>query len=148
VYATLTDMVQRFGESELLHLTDPTGSGEVDEALLDLALTDACGEVDSYIASVLIDPVSVAPPRLVSVTCDIARYRLYALAGGEPEQIKDRYDSAVRWLKDVAKGAASLGLTPAEGGTAPVISSGIAASTRTMVISGTTETVYQRLSQW
>lgn len=133
MYATQSDMVQRFGESELLHLTDPTGSGTVDGALLDLALTDATGEVDSYLSMVLTAPLTVPTARVVSVTCDIARYRLYALAGGEPEQVQERYDAAIRWLRDVAKGSAKLGVEP-PAGEAPALGSALAATPRTMVL--------------
>ena len=135
-------MVQRFGNSELLHLTDPTGSNTVDAALVALALADAGGEVDSYLAAVLTEPLTVVPPRIVSVACDLARYRLYALAGGEPEQVQERYDAAVRWLKDIATGKARLAIPPAAGEDVAAHGAGVAAGTRTLVFDGTAETGY------
>jgi len=40
---------------------------------------------------------------------DIAIYNLYARRKGTPEDRQKRYDDAIRFLKDVATGKASLG---------------------------------------
>lgn len=138
-------MVQRFGESELLHLTDPTGTGEVDQALLALALADATGEVDSYLAAVLTEALTTIPVMLITVTCDIARYRLYALAGGQPEQVKERYDAAIKWLLNIAAGRARLSLPVTDGTVTTAGSSGIAAGTRTLIFDSLTEESYLRI---
>lgn len=67
---------------------------------------DAQGEIHSYLATRYAVPVDPAPSRLVAVALDIARYRLYDDAA--PEQVQQRYDHAVKWLRDVAAGKASL----------------------------------------
>ena len=50
MYASLTDMQRRFGEAELLRLTDLMGVGQVDEAAVTVALTDASSLIDGYLA--------------------------------------------------------------------------------------------------
>lgn len=112
-YATLQDLVERFGEQELIELTDRAGAGVIDADVADRAIQDASGEIDGYVSAagypVPLDPV----PRLITAYCaDIARYRLYD--DHAPEQATKRYDDAVRFLRAVAKGDVKLGATPPE----------------------------------
>lgn len=140
-YATTADMLQRFGEQELLQLTDAGRSGEIDETLLDLALIDATAEIDSYLATVRTTAPTTTFGILISVACDIARYRLYAGIGGQTDQVKERYDAAVRWLRDVAMGRAKLGIAS---DTVPTTSS-IAATERTFIFDSAKQTAYTNI---
>ena len=45
------------------------------------------------------------------LSVDISIYNLYARRKGAPEDRKQRYDSAIRFLRDVSTGKASLGST-------------------------------------
>jgi phage gp36-like protein len=135
-------MVQRFGEPELLHLTDAGRTGSIDATIVSMALDDATAEVDSYLSSVLSAPLTTTPVILVSVTCDVARYRLYSGIGGQTEQVKDRYDAAVRWLRDVSAGKAKLGIATAD----VPITRGIAASIRTFEFTDDRQTQYSNLT--
>jgi phage gp36-like protein len=54
------------------------------------------------------------PEHLVQAVCDIARYRLYA--GAADEEVQNRYDQAVAWLKDVSAGRALLPGVPLAAG--------------------------------
>lgn len=118
MYATKADMIQRFGEPELLNLTDAGRTGIIDDAILDMSLNDATSEIDSYLAVVLTTTPTSGFAVLIGVCCDIARYRLYAGIGGETEQVKERYDAAIRWLRDVSTGKARIGIStePITGG--------------------------------
>lgn len=108
-YATQAQMQDRFGLPELIQLTDRDGSaGTVVAAVLDAALLDADQEIDSYLRAVRALPLA-APisDRLVRVACDLARYHLYD--DRAPDSVRDRYEDAIRWLRDVATGKASMG---------------------------------------
>jgi phage gp36-like protein len=108
-YATATDLVDRFGESELIDLTDRAQppAGMIDADVADKALADACGEADAYLGVRYTLPVTAPVPLvLVAVVCDIARYRLYE--NRSTEEVRKRYEDAVRWLRDVSRGAAVL----------------------------------------
>lgn len=115
-YATLQDLIERFGERELVGLTDRHNQGVVDEAVVERALVDASGEVDGYVSAAGY-PTPLAPvPRVIRAYCaDIARYRLYDDAASE--QVTKRYEAAVRFLRAVAKGDVKLGATPPESNT-------------------------------
>ncbi|SIQ96422.1 Mu-like prophage protein gp36 [Aromatoleum tolulyticum] len=117
-YATVADLVTRFGEAELIDLTDRADppAGVVDTAVADGAIADAVGEIDTYLGVRYALPVSPLPALLVMVTCDIARYRLHGTR--VTDEVRARYDDALRWLKDVALGRALLpGATAAANGT-------------------------------
>lgn len=110
MYATQSDLERRFGVDELVQLTDRASppAGVIDAAVLEEALGAAASEIDGYIAMVYARPLTVVPPRLVNLACDIARYHLYTHAA--PELVTERYKAAVAFLRLVASGDASLGL--------------------------------------
>ena len=109
-YATQAQMIDRFGEAELIQLTDrgAAQTGVIVAAVLNAALLDADEEIDSYLRPVRALPLAAPiPERLVRVACDLARYHLYD--DHAPEGIRTRYQDGIRWLRDVAGGKASLG---------------------------------------
>lgn len=107
-YADRQAMIDRYGEPELIQLTDRERLGAIDDAVLGQALADAGHEIDGYLAEREALPLTFIPPALTRVACDIARYRLYDKAA--TKEVRDRYKDAVSWLKDVASGKVSLGM--------------------------------------
>lgn len=101
-YATQQDLVDRFGETELAQLTDRDTAAFVDAAVLSRALADADAEIDGYLAARFTLPLTVVPPILVRLAADIARFRLYD--DRATEQVRTRYEDAVRLLREVAAG--------------------------------------------
>lgn len=102
-YCTEDDMIDRFGEAEIIELT--RGDGDVDAAVLELAIADADAEIDGYLASVTLVPAPTNP-NLTRIGCDITRYRLYDERA--TEQTRERYRDAVRYLERVATGQMAL----------------------------------------
>lgn len=107
-YAEASDLILRYGEQELLRLTDLTGSGVVDTATCNVALDDASALIDGYLAGRYPLPLLHVPTALVPICCDIARHRLYG--DQAPEQIAKRNEAALAFLKSVGKGELALGL--------------------------------------
>lgn len=99
-YATLTDMVERFGELELVQLTDRMNGVAIDAVVMGRALADAQAEIDSYLATRYLLPLISTPPMVNRLACDIARYRLHD--DGVPESVRVRYQDAVSLLKRLA----------------------------------------------
>lgn len=109
-YATEQDMRERFGERELVQLTDQTGRGVVDTAVLDRALADADRIIDSYLRArytLPLDASVVAASGLALAAANIARYLL--MGAQATEEVAARHRDTVAWLKDIAAGRASLG---------------------------------------
>jgi phage gp36-like protein len=131
-YATQADLEIRFGSEELAQRSDRINGSVIDVAVVDRALADAEAEVDAYLASRYQLPLASVPAVLVRLTCDIAFYRLCDIP---PEEVRKRYEDAVRDLKRAADGvlvidgAVALGKSP----------SGIAVASRSpdRVFSGT-----------
>ncbi len=116
-YITLQGLIDRYGETELVQLTDAIGTGQVDTAKVDRTIADADAEIDSYLVGLGILPISAASPArlpLQRIGGVMVRYYLYKDA--PPDLVKDQYADAIRFLKDVSRGIAHLG--PAESGAA------------------------------
>ncbi len=110
-YATQQDLVERFGQEELIQLTDRNSVGAIDATVVAKALADADAAIDGYVASRYTLPLSPVPAQLNRVAGDIARYYLYE--DKPTEAVQKRYDAAIAWLKDVAKGLITLGVDAA-----------------------------------
>lgn len=109
-YASQQNLIDRFGEDQLIQLTDRTGTGSIDAAVVGRALADADAdaEINGYLSTRYTLPLSPVPEVLEKLACDIGRYQLFG--NTEKEIVKERYDNAVRFLKDVAAGKVTLGV--------------------------------------
>jgi phage gp36-like protein len=109
-YATRQDMFDRYDRDELVQLTDRGDPpiGDLDPNVMDAALADAEAEINGYIASRYTTPIAAPVPRILMLTtCAIARYRLWKDRASE--RVRQDYQDAVKWCRDVAQGTASLG---------------------------------------
>jgi phage gp36-like protein len=78
MYATADDMRARFGEADLVQLTDTPAWGALTIAALNLKLADATARCDGYVAKYYApQPGSAVPPLLVAICCDLAYERLF-----------------------------------------------------------------------
>ncbi len=110
MYADASQMQARFGEQELIELTDKNGqAGELVQTVLDGALADASATIDGYLAGRYALPLASIPQVLVPICCDLARYQLYDEQAGE--QVSNRHKNAMRFLELLASGKVSLGLS-------------------------------------
>ena len=109
-YCTQADLIERFGEVELLALArDETGTA-IDTAVVERACDDASGEIDGYVSAAgYTVPLTTVTRIITAYACDIARYRLYDEHASE--QVQKRYDDAVKFLVRVANGTVKLGIS-------------------------------------
>jgi phage gp36-like protein len=105
-YCTTQDLTDRYSLAQLLVIADREGEGELDGDAVARAIADAAGEIDSYIGERYSLPLAVIPPGLTVAAASIAFYRLHPAA--PPEDVRTRYEDALRWLKDIAAGKAGL----------------------------------------
>jgi phage gp36-like protein len=124
-YATQDDLVNRFGEPEIIQISNETPSDTIDADRVTLVLTDTDARIDGFLGSRFTLPLTTIPPALTGYACDIARYLLARLP---TDEMRARYEDALRWLGKVAKGEYGLGVD-AEGDT-PAASPGIAVSSQ------------------
>ena len=122
-YASVQDMVDRYGELEMIQLTDPEIAA-VQAPRIQRAIDDAQAYVDGFVGRVYRLPlagcrkpapapgdplaVTIVPPlQLTRVVCDVARYYLYDDLAPEHE-VYLRYKAAERELQALADGKAVL----------------------------------------
>jgi len=110
-YSTRSDILEQLDEDVLIQLTDDVDAGVVDDDAVTRAIADADSEIDSYCGAHYEVPFETVPAMVRKLSVDISIYNLYARRKGAPEDRKQRYDSAIRFLRDVSTGKASLGST-------------------------------------
>ena len=115
MYATVEGMKRKFGESELIQLTEtePPYLDAINMDKLNAAMQEANSEIDAYVGSRYPLPLQLIPPFLTEIGCNLARY--YAVTGdlSENDPIKNRYESSIKTLTKISKGELTLGSSPA-----------------------------------
>jgi len=109
-YASKQDMIDRFGNDELIQLTDratpPTGV--IDDVVLNAAIADSDDEINSYLQARYSLPLATVPLLIKKLARTIARYNLYDDL--PPEHVENQYKAAINTLKGIARGEQKLGL--------------------------------------
>lgn len=107
-YASLDDMRTRFGDEELVQLTDRENhpASVIDESVVAKALGDAHSLIDGYISGRHTLPFVTVPFSLVRAACDIARKYLHGERASEA--VVKAHDAAVKFLVDVSLGRVKL----------------------------------------
>ncbi len=108
MYATFQDIIDTFGIQEVIELTnlDDSSLTTVNEVQLQKAIDHATGLINSYLQSRYSLPLVETPAVLTRLCCDIARYWLDKYR--ERQDVRQRYEDALNFLKDLAKGLVSL----------------------------------------
>lgn len=129
-YATQADMVSRFGELEMIQLTDRDRLGVIGIAVLAQALADATAYADGFLGRVYQLPLRgcaqpeaggvvtyLPPPVLTRLVCDLARYYLFTNGDKDHEAVR-RHKAATTELVGIAAGdtqlSCPLGGTPGD----------------------------------
>ncbi len=108
-YSTQSDLLEQISEDKLIQLTDDLDAGTIDADVITRAIADADAQIDSYCGTRYEVPLSPVPVVVRKLSVDIAIYNLYARRKGVPEDRQKRFEDAIRFLKDVSKGIATLG---------------------------------------
>jgi phage gp36-like protein len=108
-YATPEDFIRAFGEPETVQLTnlDNPNTTAVNLVPLERALFDATGIIDMYVGNRYVLPLTVGSTVINGYCLDIARYRLDRI--NPRDDVRLRYEDALKQLQLVTKGIVSLG---------------------------------------
>lgn len=109
-FATKQDLVDRFGEAELIKLTDLANKPPVtiNETAVSQALADASALASGYVGKVYQLPLAIVPQALVKATSDVAWFYLHGKRAPKDGEVERGFYQALAWLKEVAKGAVQL----------------------------------------
>ncbi|MBD8890903.1 gp436 family protein [Roseibium litorale] len=101
-------------EKSQAHIGDLDGDGVADASEIANALEAASNEMDGWLAGRYRVPVTdpAAQPVLKVHALNIATYHLARTSSVVTEEIKDRYDASIAYLKAISKGDAQLPQTP------------------------------------
>jgi len=82
------------------------------QSVVDAAIAEADADVDSYAGRRYTVPFTTVPAKVKQLSVAISVYKLYekrtATFGEVPKTIRDMYDDAISFLKDLAKGNAVI----------------------------------------
>lgn len=124
MYVDRQGMIDRYGETKLVQLTDrgTPKTGVIVDQVLDKALADAAAVIHGYARSAgYAVPFSPTPDMVPGWEAAIALYSLYR--DEAPEKVRKDYETALAQLRDLAAGKISL---QAAGVTAPAPAEGAA----------------------
>lgn len=140
-YASAQDLADAYGADRILMLaatTGPAGGGQEvvrDDAKIARALDSASGVIDGYLSVRYSLPLPTTPATLKDACVAIAVYRLASDPGALTDDMRQRYEDAIAFLKDVAKGIAGIGvLTTAEQRAQQAAGSAALASPQTVLV--------------
>jgi len=123
---TVADVQANLAEDVLIYLVDdenekvltPAGIARIQEDI-----RKAVAEVNSYVAQRYTLPLPEIPDVLRDKAMDVVKYKLFSRRGIRPgtadETIRQNYEDAIRWLRDLALGKTSLPLGSSNGPSVP-----------------------------
>ena len=117
-YALPSDMIARFGVTEMIRLTVPQDQDmtQVNTAPILIALGDATDTINTYISKRYATPLAQVPASVNRACCLLARFDLYTGDGREPsEQVRLSRKETITWLEQIATGKVLLPITELAG---------------------------------
>lgn len=112
---TVEEFVSRVGVEECLQIAGagPRDMREIDAARVAAEIDAAGGLIAGYVLARYPAAIDAPPDMLKGFAADIARWRLRGRGGPQSamaEVVKQRYDEAIRALRDIAAGKLSIDL--------------------------------------
>ena len=117
MYAAVANMIERFGELEMIRLSMPDDrtAETVNAAKIEVALADGGALIDDYLRKRYRVPVATPPASLVRANCILARYDLAQGERTNPsEEMRLARKEVIGWLEKLASGEVEID-APASG---------------------------------
>lgn len=105
-YIVRSDLDARYGTREITELLDTDNNGSEDTERLDGIIEDASALVDSYVAGAYTVPLAPCPTVILAIVSDVVRFKLWD--DRAPDEVRKRYDDALKQLRDIATGLMKL----------------------------------------
>lgn len=113
-YATVSDLVARYGEREIRQRSDRENTGAIDEAVVQQALDHATALIDGRLRKLYAVPLNPVPLEIRDHCQALARWKLYD--DRVTEAVKDEAEHALAELDKIARGLVTLEAAPATAG--------------------------------
>ena len=111
MYATQADIEALYGADELrgvLNLGRDEALTAEDIERVNQALADADGQIDAYLGVRYVLPLPIIPGVLRSFAIDLAMYRIALRQGRPRDELRTRYEDAIKFLQAVSAGKANM----------------------------------------
>jgi phage gp36-like protein len=106
-YCEQADLAKLVTWEELAKLTAEAGD-DIDAAVMSEAIAQADAEIDSYLAVRYALPLDSVPARVKALSASLSLYHLYARRGVAEGVWRQKYEDAVKFLRDVGAGRAEI----------------------------------------
>ncbi len=108
MYCSKQDLIARGWGDEIAGLSDKAGElgGDINEAILEQAIADACAKIDSYLVGLIELPIATPSSHVVRCACDMTRFYLYDI--GAIPQVRQAYEDAIDFFERVHLHKSSL----------------------------------------
>lgn len=113
-YCTADDIQRLYSEELIEILGDPTGSGVANADKIVAGCEAAQGIIDAYLTTKYSLPLTNPPQILKQLAIDIVVYRLALFPVQRTEEMRTRYEDAIKFLKELADGKAALPVAPVD----------------------------------
>ncbi|CAM5398418.1 hypothetical protein AFEL58S_01996 [Afipia felis] len=111
MYATRANIEALYGADELrgvLNIGSDDALSAEDITRVDQALADGSEQIDAYLGVRYVLPLPIVPGVLRSYAIDLAMYRIALRQGLVREELRTRYEDAIKFLQAVSAGKANL----------------------------------------
>lgn len=116
MYATIEDVIARYGDDEIWGMVGDDDSGELKADILDRALSDASEEIDLHLRGRYQLPLIPVPGVLIRICVDIAASLIPANGAEESELVTERAKTARALLGKIGSGKVALGVAEINSG--------------------------------
>lgn len=137
MYATVADMIARFGEVQIVRLSNPEDRETTvpNEEKVNVAITDATALINSYIRGRYLVPIENPPKDIVRAACVVARHDLADTERSSPtEEMTRGKAEVIKWLENIAKEIVHLDIPMATVTGADSVGSGPRISDRERIV--------------
>ncbi|MFZ6872864.1 gp436 family protein [Undibacterium sp. Di27W] len=110
MYCSVQDLIDAFGEKELISLSNRDVPGStVNVDVVNKAISQAQAEIDVYLEGRYPLPLASTPIILQQISQDLTRFFLHTRIDDD-HPVSKRYNQRIRLLSEISKGKCSLGL--------------------------------------
>jgi phage gp36-like protein len=110
-YCTQADIETLYSRELVDLLGDSNGDGTADNSKIQAAIDAAGGIIDAYLTTKYTLPIANPPQILKQLCIDIVVYRLALFPVSRTDEMRQRYEDAISFLKQLASGTAALPLS-------------------------------------
>lgn len=113
-YATQEDIEELYGEDLLVRVADHDRDGTPDPEVVTKGLQAADELCDAFLSAQYTVPVTPTPGIVRSCAIDIAIYKMALDRAPRTEEMRLRYEDALKLLEKISTGKVGLGLPPVD----------------------------------